>query len=78
MDTCNMVNYMALKKCLMEVVLTFFLTFFFTLFTFNFRDWGVELPIFQKYQFIFMSHVLINQYRPKTSTGEVEMNLIEI
>ena len=38
----------------------------------------VEVLVFKKYQFIFMSHVLINYYRPKTNTGEVEFNLIDI
>ena len=40
--------------------------------------WTLEVLVLKKYQFIFMSHVLINYYRPKTNTGEVEFNLIDI
>ena len=45
-------------------------------------EWGevrtLEVPIFKKYQFILMSHVLIYYYRPKTNTGEVGINSIDI
>ena len=38
----------------------------------------LEVLVFKKYQFIFMSHVLINYYKPKINTDKVEFNLIDI